>query len=66
MWNQKMIQINLFTKQKQILIIQPTGLRHYPSTSIASDSVTDAFINECVLIINRDLSYVNEAKVTGS
>lgn len=51
---------------KQILIIQPTGLRQYPSTSIASDSVTDAFINECVLVMNRVLSYVNEAKATGS
>ena len=51
---------------KQILIIQPTGLRHYPGTSIASASVTDAFIKECVLIIHRHLSCVNEAKVTGS
>ena len=36
---------------KQILIIQPSGLRQYPNTSIASDSVTDTFINEYVLII---------------
>ena len=51
---------------KQISIIQPTGLRHYPGTSIASVPVADAFINGCVSIINRGLSYVNATQGTGS